>query len=213
MDRSTRDRFAARTSSDLTAGNACLETPRPMFEALERRFGPFDLDLTADAARHHCRLWLGPDSPLGEPDALAAFWPAYGRRGFSNPPYGPFVQEILLWAQAMAGEGFESTLLIPMRVTRSFRKIILPGAAELLFCDARIPFFENGVPRLNDTSWEKGELRADGAMFDSIVVRFAPGHVGQPRLGEFEVPSCVTPDDLERASCLRRERERATLTP
>lgn len=209
MDRSTRDRFAARTQADLTSGNACLETPRLLFEAIERRFGPFDLDLMADAQRHHCDRWIGPDSPLGEFDAREAFWPSYGRSGFANPPYGPFVQEILPWAVVMAEHGFASTFLLPLRVTYSFRKIVLRNAAHLLFCDARIPFFENGVPRLNDRVWqEEGKARADGAMFDSIIVRFEPGFPDGPRVGEFEVPNCVTAEDLERAAARRRESEK-----
>jgi hypothetical protein len=207
MDRKTRDRFAARTQADLTGGNACLETPRPMFEAIRDRLGPFDLDLTADAKRHHCPRWFGPGSPLNEFDALEAFWPSYGQSGFSNPPYGPFVQEILLWALTMSREGFTSVFLLPMRVTQSFRTIIIPHASDLLFCDARIPFFENGLPRLNERVWlEEGKARADGAMFDSIVVRFGPGHHGGPRVGEFAVPDCVTTEDLERAAELRRQK-------
>ena len=204
MNRATRDKLAAGTSEDLTSGNACWETPPLLFEKLNNDFGPFDLDLTADAQRHLVPRWFGPESPLEEIDALEAFWPAYGRSGYSNPPYGPFVQAMLAWARAMAAEGFVSTLLLPMRVTRAFKDVILPGASDLLFCDARIPFFENGVPRLNERAWrEEGKARADAALFDSIVVRFG-SHPYELKVGVYELPEMVTKADLARAADLRR---------
>lgn len=221
MDRATRDKFTAATNRDLTTGNACLETPRPVFERMNELFGPFNLDLTGDLARHHLPRWFGPGSPVGELDALEAFWPQWGENGFSNPPYGPFVQALLEWARLMAAFGCSSSLLIPLRVTRAFKDhVIAPvsmtdgkgaavaGASDLIFCDKRIPFFENGLPRLNERAWvEEGVARADGALFDSIIVRFSAGHSGPARLGVFEVPPCVSAEDLERAAALRRAKD------
>lgn len=199
MNRETRDKLVSGTDqSDLTTGNSCWETPPLVFEQLNADFGPFDVDLTADAQRHLCPTWFGPQSPVGESDALTATWDAFDF-GYSNPPYGPFIQAVLARATYWAGEGFDSTLLLPMRVTKAFKAHVLHGASELLFCDARLTFFENGIPRLNEKQWrDKGRAVADPAVFDSIVVRFAPV-VQELHVGIWHVPKHVTAADLARA--------------
>lgn len=205
-------------TSDLTTGNAVWETPPLVFEKLNQDFGPFAIDLTADAQRHLCPIWFGPDSPVGELDALKALWSAHGTNGFSNPPYGPFVQRLLLYARATAAAtGFTSTLLLPMRVTDAFKKYVLVGASQLLFCDSRLTFFENGVPRLNDAKFgkrgKKGQLLkvpTDPAMFDSIIVRFGPKQFASVSTGIWHVPKHVTADDLARAVERRQQSAPAT---
>jgi hypothetical protein len=209
VNRSTRDKFASGTDqADLTSGNACWETAPLVFRQLAEDFGPFDIDLTADRQRALCPLWFGPDSPVGEFDALEALWHVYGRSGYSNPPYGPFIQRMLAWALAEAQLGFSTTLLLPLRVTKAFRAYVLNGASDLIFPDKRLVFFENGVPRINDRLWrEKGIARADPALFDSIIVRYRPGEWSAPVISEWRVPAHVTSDDLERAAELRRRLE------
>ena len=212
MNRATRDKFASGTKQvDLTTGNACWETAPLVFAKLAEDFGPFDIDLTADATRHLCALWFGPDSPVGERNALTARWHHYGQSGYSNPPYGIFVngteskhgrgrKGLLEKAKEEAQIGFCSTLLLPLRITRSFRRHVLDGAAEVLLPDKRFVFFEDGAPRINRRMFvEKGKVIADGALFDSVLVRYEPGHVGPPVLKTWKVPKHVTADDLERA--------------
>lgn len=166
---------------NLTSGNACWETPPAVFAKLNADFGPFDLDLTADAGRALCPRWFGPGA--NRPDALTALWSWLGCTGYSNPPYGKFAAKLIRKARQEAGHSFTSTLLLPMRVTAAFKRDILPHAAELLFCDSRITFWENGSPRINPRT---GKL--DRAMFDSIVVRFIAGHTGGPKVGVWQVP-------------------------
>jgi hypothetical protein len=154
-----------------------------VFAKLNEDFGPFDIDLTADAERRLCPIWFGPDSNVGEEDALKADWAAFGRCGYSNPPYGPFVQWMLKVAAFQAEtRGFSSTFLLPMRVTKSFRETILPRASRLLFCDKRITFFERGLPRINPRTG-----KAAPAMFDSIVVVFDPNRAAL-HISTWEVP-------------------------
>lgn len=187
--------------ADLTQGNACWETPPIVFAKLNEDFGPFDVDLTADARRTLVPgVWFGPDSPGGELDALQAPWYRHGSNGYSNPPYGPFIQKLLPLASLMASDyAFTTTLLLPLRVTKAFKNYILPFASDLLFCDSRITFFENGVPRLNEKRWVKeGKAVADPAVFDSIVVRYRPG-TKRLNVGIWNVPKHVTKDDLARA--------------
>lgn len=219
MNNETKNKLTIGTNqADLTSGNACWETPPLVFAKLNEDFGPFDVDLTADAQRHLCPIWFGPQSNVGELDALGADWPACGRRsGYSNPPYGPFIQKLLKVAKGWTklGEyhdGFTSTLLLPMRVTKGFKKHILAGASDLLFCDTRLTFFEDGMPRLNEAKFgkrgKKGQLLkvpTDPAVFDSIIVRYQPGTT-RLNVGIWNVPKHVTKDDIERAVERRRSR-------
>lgn len=184
MNRATRDKFASGTQTDKTAGNACWETAPEVFEKLNADFGPFDIDLTADADRALCEVWFGPGRGALAPDALVVAWHRYGKNGYSNPPYGNFVPPMLWKAKREAALGCASTLLLPMRVTKGFKDHVLNGASDLLFCDKRLIFYENGAPRLNPKTG-----KPDSAMFDSIVVRYTPGHHGQPRVGIWEVPA------------------------
>lgn len=214
MDRATRDKLVSGTTQDdLTTGNACWETPPLVFAKLNEDFGPFDVDLTADAQRHLCPIWFGPDSNVGEFDALTADWYSHGRNGYSNPPYGPFIQRLLKVARTWRGHGFASTLLLPMRVTKGFKDHIIDGGAELFFCDKRITFFENGVPRLNERQLLKRgkngqplKPHGDGSVFDSIIVRFDP-RIRNTDVKLWNVPKHVTADDLARAVERRKMRE------
>lgn len=207
MNRETSKKMTSGTQADITSGNACWQTPPEVYKKLNADFGPFDVDLTADASNHLCPLWFGPGSSLSNGhDALTAAWTheRQHKRGYSNPPYGPFVQKLLYRALYWTGENFDSTFLLPMRVTAAFKKVILQHASDLLFCDSRITFFEDGVPRLNEKNYHKGIATGDPAMFDSIIVRFLCAHSGPPRLGIWNVPKHVSANDLERAYVQRQ---------
>lgn len=209
MDRGTRDKFASGTDQSLlTSGNACWQTAPKVFEKLNADFGPFDIDLTADHRRALCPMFFGPGSKAGE-DALTAQWTMHGRTGYSNPPYGAFVARMLEQAEYWARQDFRSTLLLPMRVTKAFRRFILKSAycSDLLFCDSRLFFFEDDAPRLNEKNWTKfSRATADSALFDSIVVRYGPD-TRRLNVGEWNVPVHVSPEDLERAVELYRRRD------
>lgn len=214
MDNATKNKLTSGTDqADLTSGNACWETPPLVFAKLNEDFGPFDVDLTADAQRHLCPTWFGPDSNVGEYDALTADWGLRGlRNGYSNPPYGPFIQKLLPLAKKWTvpefyyqHPGFTTTLLLPLRITKAFKAHVLIGASDLLLCDRRLTFFENGVPRLNAAKYgkrgKKGQLLkvpTDPAVFDSVIVRYRPG-AKRINVGIWEVPKHVTKADLERA--------------
>jgi hypothetical protein len=206
MKRETRDKFASGTNqATLTSGNACWETPPAIFNALNADYGPFDIDLCADAGRALRPAWFGPGSPIGA-DALTADWLAHGRRGFANPPYGAFVPLLLAKARREAALGFRSVLLLPMRATKAFHAHVLGHAAELLFCDRRIVFFEDGVPRLNTTQWIKnGRNVPDSALFDSIIVTFDPSRL-RLNVRAWAVPKHVSPSDIDRAAQRRAAR-------
>lgn len=216
MNRATRDKVVSRTDeSDVTTGNACWETAPLVFEKLNDDFGPFDIDLTGDAQRALCPVWLGPNSPFGPDgyDVLTANglgleygvdWSSFmAENGYSNPPYGRFIRTMLELSRNHALFcGFTTTLLLPLRVTGPFKEFVLTGASDLLFCDRRLVFFESGAPRINKTIWDKKHKAvADTAIFDSIIVRYVPGvkATAAPRVGIWEVPNHVTKTDLLRA--------------
>lgn len=203
MNNDTKQKLMSGTDqSDLTTGNACWETPPAIFAQLDADYGGFDIDICADPTRALCFKHFGPGSYLGA-DALTADWSAHGMHGYCNPPYGAFIGKILPVAKRQAAKGFRSVFLIPMRVTKAFKGHIMDGAKDLLFCDSRIVFFENGVPRLNAKKFAEGKLVADAAVFDSIVVVYEGVHA-KPNVGLWRVPDHVTQDDLERAANLRR---------
>jgi hypothetical protein len=184
MNTATKEKFAAHTSKDVTAGNACLETPPAVFVQLVKTHGPFDIDLTADTKRHLCPVWFGPGS-LYDDDALTAAWTGFGKTGYSNPPYGPFVAMMLEKAKKEATYGFTTTLLLPVRITKAFHHHVLYGATEVLFCDKRIAFWENGAPKLDPKTG-----KPTGALFDSMIVRYIPGiRFSPPRVGSWKVPA------------------------
>lgn len=191
VNRATRDKIVSGTGPDLTTGNSCWETPPAIFSKLTDDFGPFDVDLTADRDRHLCAQWFGPGSPY-EPHALTAPWHRYGRRGYSNPPYGEFWGRMLAKARLELLHGFATTLLLPLRVTEAFREHVLRAQCELLYCDQRICFFENGHPRWNVKALAAGRHVPDPAIFDSIIVRYAPD-IRSLRTGEWRVPVHVPP--------------------
>ncbi len=179
------------TQRDVTSGNACWETPPAVFSKLNEEFN-FEIDLCADPDRALCPIYFGPGSPY-HIDALEAPWPMFGKTvAFCNPPYGPFVPKILPIAKVNAlYYGFTSVFLIPMRVTKAFTNYILDGAAEVRFCDRRLSFYENGVPR-------------DPAPFDSIIVVYRPGCY-KPEFSSWSVPHHVgTPHDARRKETLPR---------
>lgn len=183
MNRATRNKFVALTAKTVTSGNACWETPPQIFAKLSHDFGPFQIDLTADVHRFLCPVWFGPGSPW-EADALTASWTTYGKTGYSNPPYGPFVAKMLKKAKAEAAKGFASTLLLPVRITKAFHAYVLYGATEVWFCNRRIAFWENGAPKLDPKT-----QKPTGALFDSLIIRYAPGmRMSPPRVGSWNVP-------------------------
>ncbi len=125
-------------------------TPQPLFDLCDRVFGPFDMDVCANAENAKC------DRYLTEADnGLIAAW---GFRAWCNPPYG---KTIALWigrafAHAQGGAG-SVTMLLPARTdTRYWWDYCTK--AQILFLPGRL--------RFND---------AGSAPFPSAIVHFAAG--------------------------------------
>lgn len=168
MDRETRDKFTAATpQTDLLYGEqACQETPPEVYRLLDRRYH-FNVDLCANAENtRHATYFFGPGSTV--PDALVADWHKAGKAGFCNPPYGAFIPKILEKAIVEQAKGFTSVFLLPLRAAKWYRNLVLPYYTELWHVEQRLVFTYHGEPARD----AKG--KPCGALFDSIIVVFAP---------------------------------------
>ena len=184
LTRAERNSFTAATDQqDLAYGeSACLETPRPLFVNLHRRFR-FDVDLTANAANHLLPSWIGPDNP--SPRRKSAInkrsWFEFGRTGYSNPPYGAFIGDVLEKALQERERRFTSVFLLPLRAAAWYQELVLPYYSELWHCRRRITFWYKGAPKIDPTTKDNvkriaagKDLKPTGALFDSIIVIYRP---------------------------------------
>lgn len=98
-------------------------TPLALFQALKARYGPFALDVAADATNHLCPLWLGQGGLVEDALALDRWdrhigldYPA--KRVWCNPPYSrQLLSRFVAKACEQASLGRCSTvLLIPASV-------------------------------------------------------------------------------------------------
>lgn len=187
VNKATQARITSGTDqSNLTGGNATWQTPPAIYQELNEAFC-FDIDLFADDERALASVWFGPGSDY-EHDALAADWHLYGRTGFSNPPYGRFLRDVLAKAADEAQLGFQSVHLIPMRMTVPVRQALFRSGrvSDWLIPDRRITFYENGAPRLD----ARGTPMP--ALFDSTILVFSPGtYFSAPVVREWKVPSHI----------------------
>lgn len=147
-----------------TSDRSVWETPRDLFEELDERYGPFDLDAAASADNAKCDQYL-----TLEDDALSCEWA--GKRIFANPPYGKG-NHVGKWMAAVAREMDRGlvdiiVVLIPARTdTVWFHDIVFPRASEVLFIRGRQMFELGGKPILGKNG------RPQGAPFPSMVVVF-----------------------------------------
>lgn len=111
-------------------------TPRWLFEACEKSWGPFIIDCAATKRNALCDQWIGPGSPIRE-DALAGeikVWvkldlPDVHRRcesfhrAWLNPPYSRnLIGRFMAWAKDQAVSGWTVCCLIPLDPTTKWWK-------------------------------------------------------------------------------------------
>jgi hypothetical protein len=175
MDAATATKFKSSASTE-------WETAPAVFRALNRDFGPFTCDLTAREENAKCPVWLGPGSPfhkdaLDVDDAPWDTWIGPGGVGYSNPPYGTFVKQILPIAHGAAQYlGTRTVFLLPLRLTKAFTTFAVSPLADVWLCTHRLVFWEAGAPRVNPRTG-----RPDVALFDSVVVTFGGTASGRIR--------------------------------
>ena len=78
------------------------ETPKWLFDELDREFGPFSLDVFAEPHNAKCARFIDPKTNALTPGIP---WGPPGTRAYYNPPYGPKIYHILKTARAQADDG------------------------------------------------------------------------------------------------------------
>lgn len=128
------------------------ETPESLFWLLYMEFGPFTLDVCADATNHKLAEYFDI-----EDNGLAQTWSGIC---YANPPYG---REIIHWVHKARIEARDeratTVMLLPARTdTQWWHKEVMLFAKEICFLEGRVKFVGN----------------EHGAPFPSVVVVFAP---------------------------------------
>lgn len=111
-------------------------TPQPLFDSLNAEFGPFDVDVCADAENRKCVRYWDRDA-----DGLAQDW--RGLNCWMNPPYG---REIAGWVRKAATGGARRVVaLLPARTdTAYWHDYVIPYASEIRFLRGRVRFSGKG---------------------------------------------------------------------
>lgn len=82
-------------------------TPRPLFKRIEARFGPFTLDVCANASNAKCKRFFSPAE-----DGLRQPWQGVC---WMNPPYGCAIKHWMAKAYSEACHGARVVCLVPAR--------------------------------------------------------------------------------------------------
>lgn len=108
-------------------------TPLSFFRKMNRRYGPFDVDVCALPDNAKCARYFTP-----EQDGLKQEWSG---RCWCNPPYGKAIGRWLHKAWQASLQGATVVLLVPARVdTRWWHEYVKPYAAEITFLRGRLRF-------------------------------------------------------------------------
>ncbi len=129
-------------------------TPPEFFRKMERRYGPFDLDVCALPENAKCARYFTP-----EQDGLKHPWRG---RCWCNPPYGKTVGQWVRKAWESSLQGATVVLLLPARTdTRWWHEYVTAYATKVRFVRGRLTFGSAAHP----------------APFPSAVVVFTPSRL------------------------------------
>ena len=150
-------------------------TPDEVFNELNERYGPFDLDAAANFQNHKCRFWLGPSSMIAE-DCLTTAWnfvAGHGRitRVFMNPPYSnpaPFVAKA--WNEAHIGHCMVTMLLPSTTEVGWWKEFVYDGDRRRFRPGVEVEFWPNRIRHIRPDGTRGGSPK-----FGSVVVTFYGG--------------------------------------
>lgn len=161
-------------------------TPKWLFDACERSWGPFVIDCAATMENRLCEAWLGPESDIAE-NALstALSMESIGvveqnpppenciplpesRRAWLNPPYSrDLIKKFMAWAAEQAVAGWTVCCLVPFDPSVGWWQNAIgdpacpwPWVAEVVAVPFRVRF--------------EGDGKRTGANFPSAIVIFRP---------------------------------------
>jgi site-specific DNA-methyltransferase (adenine-specific) len=110
-------------------------TPWDFFEEQAAKYGPFDLDVCAEAHNAKCPDYLTP-----EQNALVLPWHGVC---WMNPPYGRGIHLWIdkAWLEVREGRARRVVCLLPARTDTSYwHRVIFPHASQIDFIKGRIKF-------------------------------------------------------------------------
>ena len=108
-------------------------TPHSVFDAIERAYGPFDLDAAATDQNALCAAWWTP-----EDDGLSQGWKG---RVWLNPPYsriGPWTAKAA--AEVEAGHADVVVMLVPASTGTRWWRAAVSSGAHAVYWPGRISF-------------------------------------------------------------------------
>ena len=130
-------------------------TPQPLFDELERRFGPFDLDAAADALNAKCARFI-----TEEENALESAW--VGTNVWCNPPYKGLLAWCVKAREELAKNNCKSVcMLLPAQTSTQWFHDHAKPFGELYFIRGKVQF---------------GGCK-DRAIMPSVVVVFRQGSI------------------------------------
>lgn len=136
-------------------------TPSYVFRWAEWMWGPFDVDLAADASNALCSQFI-----TREQNAFSKSWGDYGSVGWCNPPYSniePWISKAVLERR----RGFSTVMLIPAFNGEVYHQSTFAEAAAIRFILGRLAFLRpSGEP-------------VSGNRSGSMLVLFLAGKVPQ----------------------------------
>lgn len=148
-------------------------TPPEVFEELNERYGPFDLDAAANFHNRKCQFWLGPSSMISE-NALTAAWKGFSlglNRVWMNPPYSnpyPFVAKA--WEQAHIGNCMVTMLLPSTTEVGWWKGFVYDGDRRRFRPGVEVEFWPNRIRHIRPDGTRGGSPK-----FGSVVVTFYGG--------------------------------------
>lgn len=155
--------------SQQQASNTPLEernlwrTPLYVFRWAEWMWGPFDVDLAADADNALCEQYI-----TREENALSKSWGSYGRTGWCNPPYDN-IEPWILKAALERRHGFTTVLLIPAFNGEVYHQTTFDEAGAIRFIVGRLGFHRpSGEPVQGNTRGSMLALFLAGKVPQSI---------------------------------------------
>ena len=146
----------------VTPGSDLWESPRPLFDNMNRRF-QFTVDAAANADNALLPRWWGPDGQYA--DALGVPWrPRFGgpERVYCNPPFSLVDEFIEKAHDECHGDGVLAVLLLKVQTGKKiWRSKIAYGAGNIGMISGRL-------------SYGRPDGESVGATFDSCIVVFDP---------------------------------------
>jgi phage N-6-adenine-methyltransferase len=139
-------------------------TPQKVFDELNVRYGPFELDVCASHENAKCKLYLTKDGYFDQSfgwvstaDGLNGEWASIAKKCWMNPPYGRGIKVWIRKAYEESQKGCLVVCLLPARTDTSyFHEYCIKG--EIEFIRGRLKF---------------GDAK-NSAPFPSMIVVFRP---------------------------------------